>query len=173
MIPPQIPERRGMSCWTIGLISCLGAIALAVILLAILFISLSRRPEFQQIVSSSRQIAQCQQNMMEIYAAVERYRQRNGGQYPKELNELVPRYLSEAGKLKCPADTSGKPVSYQYFRPQKDTPESAPLLRCEHHVVMNEKVPLVMLKSGEMLRSSPTLRRDGLEAPPRQPAGAN
>ncbi|MCS6950602.1 MAG: hypothetical protein NZ520_09090 [bacterium] len=168
MIPPQIPTRRGMSCWTVGLLSCLGAVALLVIALAIMFIVLARRPEFQQVMSSGMQIAQCQQNMQEIYAAIERYRQRNGGQYPKDLNELAPRYLAEAGKLKCPADTTGKPVSYQYLRPQKDSPETSPLLQCDHHVVLNEKVPVIMLRNGQVLSASQARRRDGLSAPARE-----
>jgi hypothetical protein len=100
-----------MSCWTVGLLSCLGAIALVLIGIAILAIVVARRPEFKQAMSTGVQIARCQQNMQEIYAAIGRYRQRNNGKYPKDLKELVPRYLPEAGKLKCPADTSGVPSS--------------------------------------------------------------
>ncbi|MGC8785696.1 MAG: hypothetical protein ACP5RN_15095 [Armatimonadota bacterium] len=154
MIPPEVPTRRGMSCWTVGLLSCLGAIALVVVGLAILFIYAVRRPEFKQAMSTGVQIAQCQQNMQAIHAAIERYRQRNKGEYPKSLNDLVPRYLPDAGKLKCPADVSGEPVSYRYFPLKKDSPETSPLLQCDHHQVMNQKIPVIMLKSGEVLSSS-------------------
>lgn len=154
MVPPEIPARRGMSCWTVGLLSCLGAIALVIAGLAILFVVAVRRPEFKQVMSASVQIGQCQQNMQQIYAAIERYRQRNKGEYPKDLNELVPRYLSEAGKLRCPADISGKPVSYRYFRLGKHSPETSPLLQCDHHVVMNQKVQIVLLKNGQILSPS-------------------
>ncbi len=163
MIPPQIPARQGMSCWTVGLLSCLGAIALVIVGMVVLLVVVSRRPEFKQAMSTGVQIAQCQQNMHEIYAAIDRYRQRNNGKYPKNLNELVPRYLAEAGKLKCPADTSGKPVSYQYFQPGPDTSDTAPLLQCDHHSVMNQKIPIIMLKNGQILRPSrvETNRRAG------------
>lgn len=154
MVPPEIPARRGMSCWTVGLLSCLGATALIVAGMAILFIYVVRRPEFKQVMSTTMQVAQCQQNMREIHAAIERYRQRSKGEYPKALNDLVPRYLPEAGKLKCPADTSGEPVSYRYFRPKKDSPETSPLLQCDHHKMMNQKMPVIMLKNGEVLSSS-------------------
>ncbi len=154
MIPPEIPTRRGMSCWTVGLLSCLGAIILVIVAVAILFIVVARRPEFKQAMSTGVQIAQCQQNMREIHAAIERYRQRNGGEYPQSLNDLVPRYLPDAGKLKCPADASGKPVSYRYFPLKKDSPETSPLLQCDHHQMMNQKIPVIMLKDGEVLSSS-------------------
>ncbi len=165
MIPPQIPARRGMSCWTVGLLSCLGAIALITVGMAVLFIIIARRPEFKQVMSTATQIAQCQQNMQEIYAAIERYRQRHNGAYPKDLNDLVPRYLAEAGRLKCPADTSGKPVSYRYFQPQKNTPETSPLLQCDHHTAMNQKIPVIMLKNGQMMRPSRVGGRDGSSVP--------
>ncbi|GBC96431.1 hypothetical protein HRbin16_02235 [bacterium HR16] len=154
MMPPEVPTRRGMSCWTVGLLSCLGAIALVVAGLAILFIYTARRPEFKQAMSTMTQVAQCQQNMHEIHAAIERYRQRNKGEYPKSLNDLVPRYLPEAGKLKCPADVSGEPVSYRYFPLKKDSPETSPLLQCDHHKMMNQKMPVIMLKNGEVLSGS-------------------
>ncbi|GIV16163.1 MAG: hypothetical protein KatS3mg022_1598 [Armatimonadota bacterium] len=165
MVPPEIPARRGMSCWTVGLLSCLGAVALVLIGLAILFVVVSRRPEFRQAMSTGMQVAQCQQNMQQIYAAIERYRQRNKGAYPKDLNELVPRYLSDAGKLKCPADTSGKPVSYRYFQPQKNTPDTSPLLQCDHHQVMNQQIPVLMLKNGQLMRPSQVGGRDSSSAP--------
>lgn len=165
MIPPEISTRRGPSCWTIGLLSCLGAIVLVIVGMAILFVVVARRPEFKQAMSTGVQIAQCQQNMQEIHAAIERHRQRNNGEYPKDLNELVPRYLSEAGKLKCPADTSTEPVSYQYFRLGKDSPETSPLLQCDHHAVMNQKVPVIMLKNGQVLSSSRIGGRDSSGAP--------
>jgi len=165
MIPPQIPTRRGMSCWTVGLLSCLGAIALVIIGIAILAIVVARRPEFKQAMSTGVQIARCQQNMQEIYAAIGRYRQRNNGKYPKDLKELVPRYLPEAGKLKCPADTSGKPVSYQYFQPTQNSPDTSPLLQCDHHMVMNQKIPVIMLKNGQVLSSSQWRGRDGANLP--------
>lgn len=155
MVPPEIPGRRGgWSCWTIGLLSCLGAVALVIAVLAILFIYVARRPEFKQAMSAGVQMAQCQQNMMDVYQAIERYRQRHNGQYPKDLNELTPRYLAEAGKLKCPADLSDKPVSYRYFKPTKDSPETALLLQCENHRIMNQPVPIIVLKNGQVLSSS-------------------
>ncbi|MCL6474619.1 MAG: hypothetical protein K6U75_06155 [Firmicutes bacterium] len=170
MIPPEIPTRRGMSCWTVGLLSCLGAIALVIVGMVVLLVVVSRRPEFKQAMSTGVQIAQCQQNLQEIYAAIGRYRQRNNGKYPKNLNELVPRYLAEAGKLKCPADTSGKPVSYQYFQPQPNSPETAPLLQCNHHTVMNQKIPVIMLKNGQVLSTSQWRGRDGSNAPAQVPS---
>lgn len=152
MVPPEIPARRGgWSCWTIGLLSCLGAVALVIAAMAILLIYVARRPEFKQAMSAGVQMAQCQQNMMDVYQAIERYRQRNSGQYPKGLNELAPRYLAEAGKLKCPADLTDKPVSYRYFKPTKDSPETAPLLQCDHHKMMNQSVPIIVLKNGQVL----------------------
>lgn len=156
-----------MSCWTVGLLSCLGAVALVVIGLAILFIVAVRRPEFKQMMSATVQIGQCQQNMQEIHAALERYQQRNNGTYPKDLNQLVPRYLSDASKLKCPADTSGKPVSYTYFQPRKDSSETAQLLQCDHHVAMNQKIPVIMLRNGQILSSSPAVEggRSNIPAP--------
>ena len=160
-----------MSCWTVGLLSCLGAIALVIVGMVVLLVVVSRRPEFKQAMSTGVQIAQCQQqNMQEIYAAIGRYRQRNNGKYPKNLNELVPRYLAEAGKLKCPADTSGKPVSYQYFQPQPNSPETAPLLQCDHHTVMNQKIPVIMLKNGQVLSTSQWRGRDGSNAPAQVPS---
>lgn len=170
MIPPEIPTRRGMSCWTVGLLSCLGAIALVIVGMVVLLVVVSRRPEFKQAMSTGVQIAQCQQNLQEIYAAIGRYRQRNNGKYPKNLNELVPRYLAEAGKLKCPADTSGKPVSYQYFQPKPNSPETAPLLQCNHHTVMNQKIPVIMLKNGQVLSTSQWRGRDGSNAPAQVPS---
>jgi hypothetical protein len=140
-----------MSCWTVGLLSCLGAVALVVAGLAILFIYVARRPEFKQAMSAGVEMGTCQQNMLEIYDAIERYRQKNNGEYPKDLSALIPRYLSEAGKMRCPADASGQRVSYQYFRPQKDSPETSPLLQCDHHTIMNEKIPLIILKNGQPL----------------------
>ncbi len=154
MIPPQVPTRRGMSCWTIGVLSCLGAIALLVIGMAVLFIYVSRQPEFKQAMSTGVQVAQCQANMQEIYQAIGRYRQRNNDSYPQSLNELVPRYLAEAGKLKCPADTSDVPTSYRYLRPTKDSPETAPLLQCDHHKVMNQSLPVILLKNGQIISGS-------------------
>lgn len=155
MVPPEIPTRRsGWSCWTIGLVSCLGAVALVIAGLAALFLYVSRRPEFKQVMSSGATMAQCQQNMQEIYQAIERYRQRNGGRYPEQLNALVPRYLAEAGKLKCPADLSDKPVSYRYFKPAKDSPETAPLLQCDHHRMFNEPFSLILLKDGQFVSTS-------------------
>lgn len=155
MIPTEPPPRRGMSCWTIGLLSCLGAVALVLIGVALLFFFAARQPEFRQLMSVGVQMGQCQQNMQEIYAAIERYRQRNNGQYPKSLNELVPRYLAEAGKLKCPADASNQPVSYQYQRPAANAPETTPLLTCDHHVVAQQKVPLIVFKNGQFARVTP------------------
>jgi len=138
--------------------------------MVVLLVVVSRRPEFKQAMSTGVQIAQCQQNLQEIYAAIGRYRQRNNGKYPKNLNELVPRYLAEAGKLKCPADTSGKPVSYQYFQPQPNSPETAPLLQCNHHTVMNQKIPVIMLKNGQVLSTSQWRGRDGSNAPAQVPS---
>ncbi|MCS6830322.1 MAG: hypothetical protein NZ749_06720, partial [bacterium] len=99
------------------------------------------------------------------------YRQRNKGDYPESLNLLVPRYLSEAGKLKCPADTSGKPVSYRYFQLKKDSPDTSPLLQCDHHVVMNQKIPVIMLKNGEVLSTSRVGGRDSSSAPAQESSG--
>lgn len=163
MVPPEIPTRRsGWSCWTIGLLSCVGAVALVIAGLAALFIYVTRRPEFKQMMSAGTAMVQCQQNMQEVYRAVERYRQRNNEQYPSQLSELVPRYLAEAGKLKCPADISDKPVSYRYFKPTKDSPETAPLLQCDHHRMMNEPLTLIVLKNGEVVSTG---RRAGRRAP--------
>lgn len=173
MIPPEVPTRRGMSCWTVGLLSCLGAIALVVAALAILVIYAVRRPEVKQIMSASAQMGQCQQNMREIHAAIERYRQRNKGKYPKSLNDLVPRYLPDAGKLRCPADISGKAVSYRYFPLKKDSPETSPLLQCDHHQVMNQKIPVIMLKNGEVLSGSGVGGSRGSPSIPKpEPVGA-
>ncbi len=167
MVPPEIPARRsGMSCWTIGLLSCLGAVALLVAGLAVLFIYVARQPEFKQAMTAGVTMAQCQQNLQEVYQAIERYRQRNNGQYPRQLNELVPRYLAEAGKLRCPADTTPNPVSYRYFPPAKDSPETSPLLQCDHHKVMNQSVPVIVFKNGHIVaagaggRSGTPERRD-------------
>lgn len=165
MIPPEITTRRGPSCWTIGLLSCLGAVVLVIVGMAVLFIAVARRPEFKQAMSTGVQIAQCQQNMQQIYAAIERYRQRNNGAYPKQLDELVPRYLAEAGRLKCPADTSGKPVSYRYFRPEKNSAETSPLLQCDHHAVMNQRIPVIMLKNGQVLSPSRVGERERSSTP--------
>lgn len=154
MIPSEVPtQSRGTSCWTIGLLSCLGAAALIIAGLAILFIYVARRPEFKQAMSAGTQMATCQTNLQEIHAAIERYRQRSDGQYPKSLNELVPRYLEQAGTLKCPADVSGEPVSYKYMRPAKDSPPTTPLLECDNHQVMNQNIPIIVLKNGQVLGS--------------------
>lgn len=167
MIPPEIPARRGMSCWTVGLLSCLGAIAIVVAGLAILTIYAVRRPEFKQVMSASMQVAKCQQNLQEIHAAIERYRQRHNGDYPNSLGELVPRYLPEAGRLKCPADATSQAVSYRYFRPKKDSPETSPLLQCDHHTVMNQKIPVIVLRNGEVLSTS---RVGGRSSMPNRPS---
>lgn len=164
MIPPEVPTRRGMSCWTVGLLSCIGAIALLVTGMAVLFIYIARQPGFRQAMSAGAQIAKCQRNLHDIYQAIERYRQRNNGKYPQDLGELVPRYLAQAGTLKCPADPSGNPISYRYFRPAKDSPETAPLLQCDHHRVMDESFTLMVLKNGQILSTGST-------SPPTEPSG--
>lgn len=156
MIPPEVPTRRGMGCWTVGLLSCIGAIALLVAGMAVLFIYIARQPGFRQAMSAGAQIAKCQQNLHDIYQAIERYHQRNNGKYPQDLGELVPRYLAQAGTLKCPADPSGAPISYRYFRPAKDSPETAPLLQCDHHRVMNQSFTLMVLKNGQILNTGST-----------------
>lgn len=170
MVPPEISTRRsGWSCWTIGLLSCLGAVALVIAVVAALIIYVSRRPEFKQAMSAGVVMAQCQQNMQEVYQAVERYRQRNNGRYPMQLNDLVPRYLAEAGKIKCPADLSNKPVSYRYFKPAKDSPETAPLLQCDHHRMFNEPFSLILLKNGQFVstgrRSRVPQQKGGTDIP--------
>jgi hypothetical protein len=165
MVPTETTSQRTRwSCWTIGLLSCLGAVALVVGAIVILVIYAMRQPEFRQAVSVGIAIQQCQENMKEIHAAIDRYRQRNNGKYPKDLNELVPRYLSVAGKLKCPSDTSTKPVSYQYSEPEQNTPDTAPLLQCNHHSVMNQKIPVIMLKNGQLLTPSRVQTRERLRS---------
>lgn len=159
MIPPEIPQRRsGISCWTVGLLSCLGAVAILIVVIALITVWAVRQPEFKQVVSSGMEIGVCQQNLTQVHAAIERYRQKQNGQYPRELKELTPRYLPEAQTLKCPADRTSEPISYRYFRPMKDTEETAPLLRCENHRMFNETTPLVVLKNGQVRTLTPTRR---------------
>jgi hypothetical protein len=129
-------------------------VALVIAGIVILVIYATRQPEFREAFAVGVKMQECQQNMKQIHEAIERYRQRNNGKYPKDLKELVPRYLSDAGALKCPADTSAKPLSYQYFQPGPNTPDTAPLLQCDYHSVMNQKIPMMMLKNGQLLRPS-------------------
>ena len=101
-----------------------------------------------------KKIEICKHNLVEIGKAIQSYHDEHG-KYPKWLSDLLPKHLTDANALICPADKKigkplysravdpNKPVSYNYeFFPaqRKQVRETLtmfgdaiPLLRCLHH----------------------------------------
>ena len=56
--------------------------------------------------SPTKHTAECAARMAIIYEAVQAYRRAHGGEVPRRLTELCPRFLDNPGVLSCPRATA-------------------------------------------------------------------
>jgi hypothetical protein len=149
--PRPAAQRPGFGCWKGAAIGC-GVLTIAVIaLMAWMVLKITRVPGFTSLVKDS---AACQQQMVEINGALDRYAA-GKGEYPKDLKALVPDYLATSRVFHCPADSDpAKLISYVYSRPPESAPGTTVVLTCMNHRLPNGSgvIPLRMRKDGQLVR---------------------
>lgn len=114
-------------------------------------------------MTSVRSIATCKENMLEVGAAVQRYKDVNGRR-PMDLNTLRKDYLGNASVLRCPLDkTTGDAPSYAYNR--RSTGAHV-MLECDRHRLRKDMPvsKLVVRGDGTFDMVSPTLSEAFREA---------
>jgi hypothetical protein len=90
----------------------------------------------------------CLNNVQEIGGALSRYAVRNQ-KYPEKLADLYPEFLENRSALHCPSDPSpSSTVSYDYFPPKIDSPDSTIVLTCRRHALMKGISTIVILTKG-------------------------
>jgi type II secretory pathway pseudopilin PulG len=115
VLPPPPPRMRGDGgCWKVGVISCAVGCGLAVLLVVVLAVAFA--PRLKQFVGQAtemaKDMARCQQDMREVYQAIEDFRTEKG-KYPDRLEQLVPKYLRNEGELRFSGNPSGPKFGYR------------------------------------------------------------
>ncbi|MDH7480850.1 MAG: hypothetical protein QHH26_02590 [Armatimonadota bacterium] len=163
--PPPRPERK-MSCLKIGAISCLVLVFVIIVGSYWLYRVIASNPAFKKGIEEAKAMAQCTVQLQELHRALERYYAKNG-KYPSSLGELYPDYLEDKKILYCPSDKahSGE-SSYIYYPPSPKTPDSAVVLECRRHILIEGQPPQVI-----RLRKDGRIEGAGYQ-PPRTPSPA-
>jgi len=81
---------------------------------------------------SAAALRQCQENLVEVGAALATYRDAHGGQYPPELEELVTAGLLTAEQIVCPGYPmgDGAEAAYSFLPPQGAGSQDARTIVC-------------------------------------------
>lgn len=83
------------------------------------------RPKYYELAS------ECKGQLREVVPALRAYVRDHDGDWPADLEELVPKYLPALPH--CPADTFPNRQSYWYRQPAQTSEESVLVLSCERH----------------------------------------
>lgn len=112
---PTLPRRlqRGCSPWAIMGCGC-GFIGALGVLLVFAILTLQAVKANQDITWNRGQFAQCQENLLYIGHAIQRY-EKDFHHPPATLQELYPQYVDTANRLRCPLELIEKGRSYQYY----------------------------------------------------------
>ena len=148
------PASTQSSCLRTTGITCLVAVVVGIAIIVWLVTMVTKYPAL-------RHAAECQANLQnpdpdnqqDISGALERYA-RKKGKYPASLEELYPNFLENRKILHCPADKRPvRIVSYEYTPPAVKAPPSVVVIRCDRHVIISGRPPLVLLlhKDGKIV----------------------
>ncbi len=131
---PRTPHR-------LGLLGCLGTVFALLFLFVLVLWLVAHRPEYKP-------LAECVEHMTQTRAALLRYHQHRG-KWPDKLSDLSPTYLEHAHLLRCPLDSS-KSGSYTYFKPSNNSKPDDPIIECDRHRVLGNRVLLRMRRDKEI-----------------------
>ena len=110
---------------------CIFGVLLVVFIIVFMFgvivFRASKMPQYQK-------SQKCSEHMITLRSAIDRYKIRTNGAYPKNLEELKP-YLSlkDREAFYCPLDTKRDKPSYTYTHPKPGSPDDTLLLSCDRH----------------------------------------
>ncbi len=131
----------GMFLAVLGIVAILASIALPAFTVA--------RTKAQQTISLS--------NGRQVGIGCRAYAKDHGGEFPKALDELVPKYLPDAKLLTCPISGPSVPIGYEYYGGKDSDPGSNILLVSKAAVRGRERVVIHVDGSGEVARAMPEL----------------
>ncbi len=125
----------------IGGLSFLAGLALPV------FGAVQEKAKLTQSLSNGRQIA----------IGCRAYATDHGGEFPKTLDELVPKYLPDAKLLTSPVSGPSVPIGFEYYGGKDSDPGSKVLLVSKAAVRGKQRVVIHADSSGEVARDMPEL----------------
>ena len=126
--PPTTVRRQDDGCWKWGLIGCGGLGCVVVIAAVVLFWGVMRSPMVKQAMSSVFQAQAATQQIKTVGTALDRYVADNK-KYPKELKELIPKYLPDERSLHISPDAGSPRIWYK--KPAMDAPGETIVLQTE------------------------------------------
>ncbi len=135
----QLPRHPFMQRF--GMLGCLGIMALLSLSLLLVLWLVAHRPEYKP-------LAQCVEHMTQTRAALLRYHQHQK-RWPDQLSDLAPIYLEHGHLLRCPLDTA-ETGSYTYVKPTDASKPDDPIIVCDRHRVMGNRVVIRMRRDKEM-----------------------
>lgn len=126
------PARSGPSCWTVGGIGCLIVIVVVFVIAFVgvrSFMDTKAGHQVATVIRSafngSREAIACETKMSDVYAAIGRYRAKNG-RYPANLRVLTPDYLPDAGTCHCSLDSNPDPAHPTFvYKPPTESSKPA------------------------------------------------
>jgi hypothetical protein len=146
--PPSPTAKRPTSPWVWVAISCLAFIVVLAVGAGLCFyFGYVKNPELRKSMSSMVEEAQRQtisrDNLQSIGEALQRYAQKNDGEFPENLSDLKKEdYLKDPGILIDPS--TGR--EYHYKRPAKDDPDDTVVITVKSSFPM--QMTFKLLKDG-------------------------
>jgi len=146
----QPPKRSNPWMW-IG-ITCLVIVVLAIIGMVICFVFAARNPDIKKIFSGameeSPRMQICLTQLEKTGQALNRYAGEHNGEFPKTLDELVPKYVAGKSEFVCPS--SKDQAEYRYTQPQPSDPGSTVVVECANHEIGPVIMKLELQKDGSV-----------------------
>jgi len=131
----------------IALIIGSAAMVMAIGLIFLAVLILSKNPAFRSAMKQYEIMVACGSQMEGIGAALNRY-ELSHDEYPEKLEDLWPDYLASRKLFRCPADSRSPdsgPPSYLYKRPKAGAPGDTIVCRCRRHRIF-ETQPLLEIR---------------------------
>lgn len=133
--PPSPTAKRPTNPWVWVAVGCLVAIVVLAVGAGLCFyFGFVRNPEIQKTWTAMMQEAEhintSQANLKAIGEAMQRYAQKNEGEYPEKLADLKDEYLTDPDVLINPSTKH----EYTYNRPETDAPDDTPVITVVHQI---------------------------------------
>lgn len=107
--PPPMPQRSSDSCFKWGAVGCGGCLVLLIAGGILIYMTAGKF-----IGGAMRDSVQVSLEMHTLWQQIKRY-QADSGKYPDKLEDLVPKYIPSAARLKLSTHPDGP--QYTYYKP--------------------------------------------------------
>lgn len=151
--PPPAPARKagstGILLWSF--VGC-GVIALLLVIIGAVLVNKGMKTEGgKSIFGTISAVPSAAENVEKVSAALEKYKQDNGGKYPSTLDALVPKYVADKSILTSGGDA---PHPMEYTAPKPDAADTAVVVRVHVGDItipqQQQRLYIVLLKNGEV-----------------------